>query len=603
LHRRQRTQTVVAAARARRILSAALEAQAARDSPGIRAARAGIDQGGGGGGGAAGGGLGGPGGAGSTNAGGAGGNGGSNGNGAGTPTISNGAPLIGGNGQAGESTGIITPLIAGGAGSGGGGGGAGGYGAVVTGGGSSSNISIISGGAGGAGGISGFGFGGSGGDGGVGVQFTASGATFTNSGSVIGGAGGAAGLVGAQLPGVAGGNGSAGLGGVGIVGAGLTIIDSGVVGGGLSGGGNKRANAITFTGGSNVLELQSGFAFLGNVVDQTGNGTLRLGGATGESFDVSTIGATGQFQGFANFVKTGTSTWTLAGSSALAMSWTVQQGTLSVGVALGDSSFTVNNNGTLTGIGSVGATQVNAGGTFAPGSGTPGTSMTVSGTLAFQSAANYLVQVNSITSSLANVTGTATLGGATVNAVFSPGGSLSKQYTILTAGSLGGTFDPLVNSNLLQSISETLSYDATHVFLNLALNFSTPSGLSGNQQAVGTALANFFNVTGSIPFTFAALSPTGLTLASGEGATASQQATFDAMSQFIGLLTDPFAGRGNGIDGATTTPGYADENASAYAAAKGNNDAFAMFTKAPPAAFASLERVGCELRRLADHGW
>jgi hypothetical protein len=43
----------------------------------------------------------------------------------------------------------------------------------------------------------------------------------------------------------------------------------------------------------------------------------------------------------------------------------------------------------------------------------------------------------------------------------------------------------------------------------------------------------------SIPAVFAALGPGGLTQASGEAATGAQQTTFNAMNQFIGLLTDP----------------------------------------------------------------
>jgi uncharacterized protein with beta-barrel porin domain len=78
----------------------------------------------------------------------------------------------------------------------------------------------------------------------------------------------------------------------------------------------------------------------------------------------------------------------------------------------------VNSGALLTGTGTVGATTINGGGTFAPGSlGTPGT-MTVQGNLAFQSGALYLVQVNPSNASSANVTagGTATLAG-TVQAV------------------------------------------------------------------------------------------------------------------------------------------------------------------------------------------
>jgi hypothetical protein len=71
---------------------------------------------------------------------------------------------------------------------------------------------------------------------------------------------------------------------------------------------------------------------------------------------------------------------------------------------------------------------------------TPGTSTMVAGNLAFQSGALYVVAVNPSTSSFANVTGAATLTGATVVANFLPGSYVSKTYTILTAaGGRGGT--------------------------------------------------------------------------------------------------------------------------------------------------------------------
>ena len=88
---------------------------------------------------------------------------------------------------------------------------------------------------------------------------------------------------------------------------------------------------------------------------------------------------------------------------------------------------------------------------------------------------------------------------------------------------------------------------------------------------------------------FGGLTPAGLTQIAGETATGSQQTTFDAMTQFMGLLTDPFiAGRGDGaIGGAAATP-FAEEGdgANAYASASrkrasAERAAYAMFTKAP----------------------
>jgi len=84
---------------------------------------------------------------------------------------------------------------------------------------------------------------------------------------------------------------------------------------------------------------------------------------------------------------------------------------------------------------------------------------------------------------------------------------------------------------------------------------------------------------------FGTLTAAGLTQASGELATGSQQTTFDAMNQFMGLLTDPFMNRGGGAGSPSGASGYAEEgDASAYAATR-KTDAFAMFTKAPPAPF------------------
>ena len=111
----------------------------------------------------------------------------------------------------------------------------------------------------------------------------------------------------------------------------------------------------------------------------------------------------------------------------------VNGGTLVVNGSIATSSLTnVNTGGTLAGTGTVGNTLV-AGGTFAPGNGTPGSSMTVAGSLAFTTAGIYMVQVNPATSSFATVTGTAALNGATLSAVFAPGTYVARQYTILTA--------------------------------------------------------------------------------------------------------------------------------------------------------------------------
>ena len=181
----------------------------------------------------------------------------------------------------------------------------------------------------------------------------------TVSGTVTGGNGGTHGTG-------TNGNGSDGLGGDGIIGPNLnvTVSGSGSVIGGLAGDGTTRANAITFTGGTNSLEIQSGYTITGNVVG-AGTDTFKLGGSTDGSFAVTALGA--EFTGFNAFQKTGSSTWTLTGTNAAALPWSINAGTLSVTGTIANSTMTVNNTGTLGGTGTVGGTTINNGGALAPG--------------------------------------------------------------------------------------------------------------------------------------------------------------------------------------------------------------------------------------------
>ncbi|CEJ10528.1 Extracellular serine protease precursor [bacterium YEK0313] len=277
--------------------------------------------------------------------------------------------------------------------------------------------------------------------------------------------------------------------------------------------------------------------------------------------------------GRVSVVKTGAGHQIFSGTNSYTGNTTVDGGTLSVnGSVVASPLVTVNASGTLGGTGTVGETIVNAGGTLAPGN-SIGT-LTVQGNLTFAAGSTYAIEVSPLGSDRVNVSGTATLGGATVAASYAPGAYVTKRYTILTAGSISGAFAGPVNTNLPANFSVALKQDATRVHLDLTLNYvpggpdpggpnpggpnpggpnpggpdpggPVPprfgTGLTVNQAHVARALVNSFNTAGGIPLVFGALTPTGLSGASGEAATGIQAATIGVMSRFLGLMTDPYS--------------------------------------------------------------
>ncbi|WP_245323574.1 autotransporter outer membrane beta-barrel domain-containing protein [Bradyrhizobium shewense] len=380
--------------------------------------------------------------------------------------------------------------------------------------------------------------------------------------------------------------------GVSVSGAGIYTQTKGTTSGGLASTATVNANGGAINGGIAV-----------------NNGTFNVGGnvTTDNSFvtgGVAQLNVTGgNFTGITTLTNNSNNangivvaaTRTLSATSLVnAAGATISNlGTITTNSTVNDGTITgayAMAGGTLSGVGNTANLAVN-GGIFAPGNGAAGSSMTVTGSLVLQAAATYLVQIDPGAASFANITGTATLNGATVNAVFANGSYVAKQYTILTAGHVNGPFSGPVNTNLPDGFKTALSYDATHAYLDLSLVFASNfGGLNGNQQAVGNTLINFFNSTGRIPLVFGALTPAGLTQISGETATGSQQTTFNAMNQFMGVMTDPFvAGRGEPISGGGSPNAYAEESlpdaARGATRSKGARDAYAaIYAKAPPIA-------------------
>jgi autotransporter-associated beta strand protein len=368
------------------------------------------------------------------------------------------------------------------------------------------------------------------------------------------------------------------------------------------------SGTLTFSAGlapgaSATLQFLSGFTTNRSVVIQPGGAIFDTNGnnATLGGVISTALGSNG-------LTKVGNGVLTLSATDTYTGATNVNAGVLAVTGSIASSSMTTVGSGAmLMGTGTVGATTVN--GTFAPGSGTAGSTMTVNGSLTLATAATYVVQIGPTMASIANVTGTATLNNATVQAVFAAG--LTNSYTILhTTGGLSGTFGTVNNTGLPSGFTETVTNVGNDVKLNLtgSLGGGGISILNVNQQNVANGLNNFFNNGGALPPGFLPVfSQTGGTLGnslsqlSGEGATGAQQSANEVMSEFLNLVLDLFVYGGGGVAGGGTAHGFAPERAAlpddlalAYAKALGP-----AATKAP--AFEQRWNVWARFWRAERH--
>ena len=346
--------------------------------------------------------------------------------------------------------------------------------------------------------------------------------------------------------------------------------------GGLTGfvdsatGGNARF--ITLAGGAfDMSSLSTGRMTAGSI---EGAGTFSLGPnqlIVGSNNLSTTVGGVTTGTG-GSLVKVGSGTLTLAGTNSYTGATVVAGGTLSVtGDISSSSGVVVNPGGMLAGTGTVPGVLV-VGGTLMPGQ-SVGT-LNVRGNLVFTSAVTYLININATTASLTNVTGTAVLGGATVQVVDDKDITKRQVYTLLTAtGGISGTFNPDIVG--VKNKVE-LFYDANNVYLcdhckfefNGEKSFAFPHNLEDVAAAIDAAIdadrtlpARLLNLLGLLqqPAQLAI----DLSQLTGEVHTGAEQAGFQVTNAFLRLLLDPFA-ETRGAGGGGSAMGFAPERSPAF---------------------------------------
>ncbi len=329
----------------------------------------------------------------------------------------------------------------------------------------------------------------------------------------------------------------------------VSVFDSGVI---IGTGGTAIDLSNNATG--NTFTLGAGYSITGNVRGQ-GSDTFQLGGDGSANFDLTSIGPSAQYQGFTTFNVVG-GVWNTTGTfdNLRPETWNVLAGTLA-----GASTFGTADN-------AVSITVAN-GATLEPGvPGTAGGIMTISGDLTLQQDSIYLVNLDPVTASRANVSGNVTIDNAILELSLAPGVySGGTVYDILDPPVVAGKFFTVDVLNY-PGFTGTATYEPNEVLLNLTAQLGFGQPLPIDQHNAATGINTAFNNGSPLPENFLPifkLSGTplvdALSQVDGEDATGAERSAFNMTDRFLELMLDPFV---DGRSGAGW-PGGGDSSAAA----------------------------------------
>jgi fibronectin-binding autotransporter adhesin len=292
----------------------------------------------------------------------------------------------------------------------------------------------------------------------------------------------------------------------------------------LSGPGTLGSSSGSVTVSGGTLDLGGTSQIVGALSGSGGAIALGSGALTvNQSTSTSYAGA---ISGTGSLTKSGTGTLILDGVNTYTGGTTVTAGALEIGDASTPGAslagaVTVGASGTLMGHGAIGGNVMNiAGGIVSPG-GTIGT-LTVSGNYTQGASSTLSIEASPTAASKLLVGGSASLAG-TLALVYDPGVYTGKSFTILSAGSIAGTFSTITSN--AASIVQTLAYGPTSVDLSSFGSFAIAPTADTAFTALGTAALEGAQQSNSLLLGHLANPQSGGNIESGAASPPATQAT------------------------------------------------------------------------------